>query len=94
MFSPLYSAYVQLNKSIMLKYYIILLWLIDMTSKEFEEIRVRHGLSCDAMADILGVTTQSIYNWRHGRAKIGEMTARFVTIIDRNPDLIRQLKQF
>jgi putative transcriptional regulator len=60
----------------------------EIKSNEIKEIRLKHNLSQDKFADLLGISVGTLKNWEQGRRKPTGPANVLLLIAERNPEVL------
>jgi putative transcriptional regulator len=60
----------------------------DIKSNEIKEIRLKHNLTQDKFAELLGISTGTLKNWEQGRRKPTGPANVLLIIAERNPEVL------
>ena len=60
----------------------------EIKSNEIKEIRLKHNLTQDKFADLLGISVGTLKNWEQGRRKPTGPANVLLLIAERNPEVL------
>ena len=63
-----------------------------LTPTEIRAARERLGLSQSALAHLMRVSRQAVWQWERGEAKPSEQAAMLLAILARHPELVDELE--
>lgn len=63
-----------------------------LTPMHLEQFLIKHSISNERLARILGVTKPAISHWLESRRGIPPVVAKLIVLIDRNPKLADDLE--
>jgi len=61
-----------------------------MNQDQLKAFLLKHDLTSAELASLLGVTTQAVWQWIHGKRSVSLTVSRLVTLFDRRPELMRE----
>ncbi len=64
-----------------------------MNDNDLREFLMRHRMTLEKLAVILGVTEQAVKNWLNGDRPISLTNERLFTMFDRYPQLVKEFDQ-
>lgn len=62
--------------------------IFDIKFNEIKEIRIKHNLTQDKFAELLGISIGTLKNWEQGRRKPTGPAMVLLTIVERNPEVL------
>jgi len=62
----------------------------EFTADEIRDIRDKLNMSQGFFAEAIGVSKKTVESWEYGRGKPSGVAARFLTIVEMDPDALRR----
>ena len=63
-----------------------------MTKDQLTAFLLKHQMSYEVLADLLGLTNQAVYHWLQGTRSIAKPYGRLLRLFDKHPDLMKEFK--
>jgi predicted transcriptional regulator len=61
-----------------------------MTKEQLTNFLLKHKMSYEHLAELIGLTAPAVYHWLHGTRSIAKPYGRLLRLFDKHPHLMKE----